>query len=1374
MKKESSLWVVLVLAMIVPASLYMASVDAGLLGDTYWQVPTGDWNWSGNWSAGIPSSGDDAHIDNGGTASVTSATSPCSGLSIGTSAGQSGTVDISGGSLTVNDSLTVGDDGEGALYIRDGAVFSNSSSMSDLYIGRQPAGAGSVFVSGSGSLWDRAGGVEMRVGQAGQGYVRVEDGGEISGASLSIGTDSTGIGYVVVTGESSSWDNGGLWVAELGVGELTIENGGVFSTTYSEIGGVSDGDGTVTVKGNDSHLENSQYLSVGGAGIGALTVSDSAIVSMLWASGVGNGPGSSGAVTLEDSGTRLYCLDNFVVGLLGSGTFTQTGGRAVVTDTLFLGYFSGSSGTYTIPGGRLSAGGLYVGPDGDGDFNITGAAADITVSRVLNFGPNGVLTAVPGASIHMTGSHFENLSTSESQMGGLSNLEMIFEGGAADPDYFEIACEDKGAVDAGFFGNFSLGKLTLGGADIGMIILADNTDNGNRGGAGGSAEALYVDRLELGAGSVLDLNNHHLYWRTEFIDNGGTILNGEIIYVEPTEFQFYPTDDAWVWMEYPDQNKGSDDDMHVRNTYGGLSGDFYDKHSLVEFDLSAITPGSHVGSATLNLYYHHCTFGNCADRELYCRRIMSDWDESTVTWNTRPSVAADVSDTSTVPASYGWMAWDVTSDVQAMVNGEVSNYGWRIADEVPWGYTDPPESRFRTKEYGDYIPYLEITEVTLAPEGWPKFRYDRCNTGHTALVGPATGSTLWSFDAGAYLLSSPVVADGRVYVGDHNCYVFCLDAAGNGDGTTDVIWDFSTGGSILSTPAVADGKVYVGSNDYSIYCLDAAGNGDGTTDLIWSYTMGDMVNSSPVVAGGMVYVGSDDHNIYCLDAAGNGDGTTDLVWSYGTGDAVCSSPAVAEGRVYVGSLDSNLYCLDAAGNGDGTTDLVWSYATSNSIGSSPAVSDGKVYVGSDDSNVYCLDAVGNGDGTTDLIWSYTTGSNVYSSPAVAGDRVYVGSYDYNVYCLDAVGNGDGTTDLIWNYPTGFLVPSSPAVAGDTVYVGSADHDLYCLDAVGNGDGTTDLIWQYTTGDEYGSSPAIAYGNLYVGSSTTGTLYAIGEIVPDPTKSYVEWRDLANDGTTPFVCPCGGGSWLYVSVRDRLNVPMDSVVVTPTFSADCYLCQCDPLTAVTDSTGIAEFHIAAGLCVWQDTSCCVVETTVECLGVTIPWKNTGGLEINTSDWLSPDMNGDCKVDTLDYVIFCTDFIIVWACRSDFDCDGWVTIFDANIFSSHYTHSCAPLVGVEEPPGGRPFPRILSQNYPNPFGPTTHISFSIDRPGRVVLRIYDVAGRRVRTLIDGPREAKRHVVAWDGRNDKGKPVAAGVYFYKLEAPGWAAAKKMMLVK
>ncbi len=89
--------------------------------------------------------------------------------------------------------------------------------------------------------------------------------------------------------------------------------------------------------------------------------------------------------------------------------------------------------------------------------------------------------------------------------------------------------------------------------------------------------------------------------------------------------------------------------------------------------------------------------------------------------------------------------------------------------------------------------------------------------------------------------------------------------------------------------------------------------------------------------------------------------------------------------------------------------------------------------------------------------------------------------------------------------------------------------------------------------------------------------------------------------------------------------------------------------------------------------------------------------------------------------------------------------------------------------------LHQNIPNPFTPTTSIRFDVPSAvGVVTLRIYDVSGRLVRTLADGAIPQGRKTVVWDGLNDAGAPVAAGVYFCRLTGPGLTQTRKMMLLK
>jgi photosystem II stability/assembly factor-like uncharacterized protein len=98
-----------------------------------------------------------------------------------------------------------------------------------------------------------------------------------------------------------------------------------------------------------------------------------------------------------------------------------------------------------------------------------------------------------------------------------------------------------------------------------------------------------------------------------------------------------------------------------------------------------------------------------------------------------------------------------------------------------------------------------------------------------------------------------------------------------------------------------------------------------------------------------------------------------------------------------------------------------------------------------------------------------------------------------------------------------------------------------------------------------------------------------------------------------------------------------------------------------------------------------------------------------------------------------------------------------------------IGVAAPP-------VVSSlsNKPNPFASTTDISFVLAGPGRISLDIYDLAGRRVRSLGAMDLGAGRHQVRWDGRNQAGRPVASGVYFARLEMDGRAVARAINLVR
>jgi hypothetical protein len=87
--------------------------------------------------------------------------------------------------------------------------------------------------------------------------------------------------------------------------------------------------------------------------------------------------------------------------------------------------------------------------------------------------------------------------------------------------------------------------------------------------------------------------------------------------------------------------------------------------------------------------------------------------------------------------------------------------------------------------------------------------------------------------------------------------------------------------------------------------------------------------------------------------------------------------------------------------------------------------------------------------------------------------------------------------------------------------------------------------------------------------------------------------------------------------------------------------------------------------------------------------------------------------------------------------------------------------------------LSQNFPNPFNPSTNFTLSLPEASDYSIRIFNITGQMVKTYA-GHLEAGNHTITWDGSNEQGSKVASGVYFYKADANQFTETRKMMMLK
>ena len=164
------------------------------------------------------------------------------------------------------------------------------------------------------------------------------------------------------------------------------------------------------------------------------------------------------------------------------------------------------------------------------------------------------------------------------------------------------------------------------------------------------------------------------------------------------------------------------------------------------------------------------------------------------------------------------------------------------------------------------------------------------------------------------------------------------------------VWSFQTGGWVVNAPTAANGVVYAGSDDNFVYALDAASG-----QMLWSFETGDAIRSTPTVAGGAVYVGSNDNHVYALDAI-----TGEMPWKHDTGKAVQYSPVVNDGMVFIGArgdVDYSVHALDAT-----TGEQVWAAGVPYPYGAEFAVTvaSGKLYAPGESGRVLRHERVNGG------------------------------------------------------------------------------------------------------------------------------------------------------------------------------------------------------------------------------------------------------------------------------------------------------------------------------------------------------------------------------------------------------------------------------
>jgi subtilisin-like proprotein convertase family protein len=373
------------------------------------------------------------------------------------------------------------------------------------------------------------------------------------------------------------------------------------------------------------------------------------------------------------------------------------------------------------------------------------------------------------------------------------------------------------------------------------------------------------------------------------------------------------------------------------------------------------------------------------------------------------------------------------------------------------------------------------------------------------------------------------------------------------------------------------------------------------------------------------------------------------------------------------------------------------------------------------------------------VWTeYTSDASVIAydpNPAPEGGQIVF-------FCFNYAAAGEGRMDLLENAVLWLLTPEmgNSAVEGQVLLAGEDDHSGITVRATPNGGTTTtDASGNYSLDGLYaGTYQIIATKDGWsVGAQTVTledgqTLTGVDMVLTPVTVS--EFCDQPNapitDNNTTVVtmdvdAPVG-------SVISQVEVYLD---ITHTYIGDL------DISVTTPCGSTVMLHNRSGgstddIVGWYPGDYAPAED----LGILMGLGMAGEWTLTVSD----NAGGDQGT------------INEWCLR--------------------ITHDSPVAIEDDGLPGEGDTPSAFAayDNFPNPFNPMTTIRFDLPRRGQVSLRIYDVAGRLVRTLVDGEMPAAQHSVVWDGNDQTGRRQASGVYYYRLVTDERMATKKMMLVK
>jgi outer membrane protein assembly factor BamB len=339
---------------------------------------------------------------------------------------------------------------------------------------------------------------------------------------------------------------------------------------------------------------------------------------------------------------------------------------------------------------------------------------------------------------------------------------------------------------------------------------------------------------------------------------------------------------------------------------------------------------------------------------------------------------------------------------------------------------------------------------------WPTARGDAWSTGFADEKLPDHPEFLWEFkkDKSGFE-GTAVIADGKVWIGDVEGKMFCLDLA-----TGKEIWSSSHKNGFIVSPAYRDGKVVIGDFDGHIYCF-AAPNGS----ILWETDLSQAIAGGANFIDNMVLLTSEAGQLFALDLA-----TGKQLWEYATGDQLRSAATLWNDYALLGGCDGRLHKINVrTGSAEGDGLLL-----DGPSGSTPAILDTTAIVPTQSGQVLAFDIE-----KSIKKWSFADAERsqeIRSSPAVAvlGHPSQTAIAVVTTRSRRVLGLEIDSGKMLWEAVVRKRCDASPVICDGRVWVGGLDGTLYAFDLQSG-----EERWSYSLTGQLIASPSISNGKIVV-------------------------------------------------------------------------------------------------------------------------------------------------------------------------------------------------------------------------------------------------------------------------------------------------------